>query len=639
MLACAGSGKTTTLCLRVLHLIASGVLASRILVLSFSTTAVRELRECLARLAEPGLDIQKITVLTFHAYANRLISKPKKNRNKSESGKLSVLWKPADIKRLMKLAMSAARIAIKASGGKNAIPVAERSAMRRWLAGLNAFERQLVQQLFDHASASRQSLAHIVDRQQHPQFETFRGHVPELVALHSAYARTKREHRMIDYSDMLARGLSALVAGNASISANSGEAHQRKRKTKGKGEAKTKLRAAVDDGTAHLPIQHLLVDEYQDSSLAQVQFIAALAQRNPDLSVMTFGDVNQSLYMFAGATHTPLARLLPDVKLMPLLKSYRLPQALADASTAVLRANGVDARRVEGRGVAGTKPVLVRCSSLTSQLREIANDIKKLIDGGTPAHEIAVLGATRAVLHEAEAALLARSVDTNRRGVGRRLAHVRRVLRLIRLVEVMAADKNCRVISPSDLMAALPDVDAEPERWGLAAKALAKAANSVPSFSGRFIVCARIYLQLCGGIEVDAERQADVNRWESWARGYTDARSMRDALRQLAAPDRVTTSTIHLAKGSQWPHVFVIGVADGQMPSYKAREHQPSLVAELHSMYVAMTRARATLRLYYAPVAHGRSRQRFERLSRFLRRPRVLRYFDVEDRRCRRFAV
>ncbi|MNL26729.1 hypothetical protein D3C87_1482770 [compost metagenome] len=49
-------------------------------------------------------------------------------------------------------------------------------------------------------------------------------------------------------------------------------------------------------------------------------------------------------------------------------------------------------------------------------------------------------------------------------------------------------------------------------------------------------------------------------------------------------------------------------------------------------MYVAMTRARETLRLYYAPVAHARSRRLFEKLSRFLDRRDVLRHFDVEDR-------
>lgn len=79
----------------------------------------------------------------------------------------------------------------------------------------------------------------------------------------------------------------------------------------------------------------------------------------------------------------------------------------------------------------------------------------------------------------------------------------------------------------------------------------------------------------------------------------------------------VTTSTIHAAKGREWDHVFVVGMADGQLPLHLAKGEQ-MLAEERRLLYVAVTRARESVRLYYAPVFHSRTRQLFEQPSRFL---------------------
>ena len=64
-------------------------------------------------------------------------------------------------------------------------------------------------------------------------------------------------------------------------------------------------------------------------------------------------------------------------------------------------------------------------------------------------------------------------------------------------------------------------------------------------------------------------------------------------------------------------------VADGQLPLYLAKGAK-ILAEERRLLYVAITRARESLRLYFAPVDHARSQQRFEKRSRFLRPKSVM---------------
>lgn len=97
---------------------------------------------------------------------------------------------------------------------------------------------------------------------------------------------------------------------------------------------------------------------------------------------------------------------------------------------------------------------------------------------------------------------------------------------------------------------------------------------------------------------------------------------MRDAVRAIEAKG-VVTGTIHSAKGGEWDHVQIVGVTDGLLPLYLARNDQRSLSEERNLLYVAITRARETVQLYHAPANHARSRQRFEAMSRFLDEPAV----------------
>ena len=136
-----------------------------------------------------------------------------------------------------------------------------------------------------------------------------------------------------------------------------------------------------------------------------------------------------------------------------------------------------------------------------------------------------------------------------------------------------------------------------------------------------------MYLHAIGGVRANTEVHHDLNRWAPICRNYAYAAEM---LRAIKRPDKpvIQTMTIHAAKGREWDHVFVVGVADGQLPLYLSKGTR-MLAEERRLLYVAITRARESLRLYFAPVDHARSQQRFEKRSRFLRPPSVMRTVRV----------
>jgi DNA helicase-2/ATP-dependent DNA helicase PcrA len=261
----------------------------------------------------------------------------------------------------------------------------------------------------------------------------------------------------------------------------------------------------------------------------------------------------------------------------------------------------------------------------------VKSDIQKLMADGAKPEQIVVLARTRALLAPVEAALLAVNISTQQLGKARNIKHVMAALGLIRIVE--RCQRQQTEITAELLRKALPSLTpVDDSIWLREARALAKAMR-VTSLEGRYRLCAAGYLRLMGGVRANAELRADLNRWEPFSRGYAHAREMRVAVRAMA-PAAVVTGTIHAAKGMEWPHVLVLGVTDGLLPLYLARD-TAALAEERNLLYVAITRAEQSLRLYHAPVTHARSGHQFEGLSRFIDRPSVRRLIGQDARKRR----
>ena len=574
VMACPGSGKTYTLLKRLEHLARRGVPASDILVLSFSNESVNDLRRRIvhmkiaASVDEDGIehpDLTDVTIKTVHAFAKGLTEH-------RSPGLLNLTPEQA-----LALFKKAIREVVDEEPSR-------REVLKELLDSLPALKRLMAAISYARSAAVPASKVLKSGR-----FEKLKQYAAVANRIQRRYGFAKRKVKKMDFADMLSYGTSAIKCEPRSIS-----------------------------------FTHVLVDEYQDSSAAQAHLLAALVN-SARCEVMVFGDSHQAIYGFAGSHYTPLGNVLDDVQALSLPVSHRLTRpvaALASEIAGHTKAQAIVSLRD------GPLPVLVRSSGLTAQTHAVVRHIRKLVNDGVPVSSIAVLARTKAFLAPVEQRLLAKDIQTVRLGEKRDLQHPERVLKLVGLVEGHArrtftidADALRRIVGQISPFCAKDDV------WDKQARALQKAARA-PSTEGRYQICADVYLRCLGGINKNKEIQIDVNRWARLCRGRANARALIEAIKELDPPGLVT-ATIHAAKGREWEHVFVVGLADGQLPLYLARSKE-KLEEERRLLYVAITRTKNTLHLYHAPVNHARSRGRFADLSRFLKTDGALALMEIK---------
>lgn len=583
--AVPGAGKTHTLIQRVHHLRQTRVPSNEIVVLSFSKATVAEIRTRMKHVSHHPADVAErqdhrgcadtnmldIEVQTAHSFALQYIRRKK------------VLSDDGANKLLAKAIKATQQDCRKGTLWKH---VSQKIKHRRLekLAVLAESQNLLYVRKFLDVVRSSGNTERQCSRLS--QFADLVPYVHVLPAVQGQYTAIKKKCGAIDYGDMLSLATTAISNG------------------------------------APVPYTHILVDEYQDCSAAQVQLLVQLAK--PDgRSIMVFGDPNQAIYGFGGSSYTPLDSVLDGVTKLRLPSSRRLHSQNAALASAIAQLSTEHAIQTSRDG---EMPVLVRTDTETEQIKRVASDINHLIDGGVPPEQIVVLARTKALLHPIEQTLLARGVLTSRNGTVRDLKHVLCVLRLVDLVG--RCEKRGTAVTPETLKKAFMwSAEIEDSLLKIASVALKKVLP-VPSLEGRYRLCAKVYLRLLGGIRKDADRRADVNRWEPVCRSYGSAKEMRDAL--LAMDKRaVLTGTIHSVKGGEWDHVHIVGVTDGYIPFYKASDDQLSLSEERRLLYVAVTRSRETVRLYHSPAIHAKSRKYFDEPSRFLDQ-RVLETLLVE---------
>ena len=579
-----GAGKTFTLIQRLIHLLFTGVPGTQILVLSHSNASVAEICNRMDYMSRhsatdtsrrPQLEtgdtnLSDITVQTAHAFACSFVK-----------GK-QVL----DGKRSREVLAEAIKSVQRDCRNRVLWPDLSSDIRQRQLKRLDVLSEvqnlRYVLKFLDVERASGNSEQDVVSMS---QFADLAPYVRVLRAVGRQYAAFKKKSGVIDFGDMLSLATNAIGNG------------------------------------APMPYTHILVDEYQDCSPAQVHLLAKLAKLD-GRSIMVFGDPDQAIYGFGGSSYTPLSSVIDDVTEISLPHSWRLHAQNAALASAIAQ-HRPDQLIQTNRD--GKMPVLVCTDTETEQINRVAQDIKQLIDSGTQPSKIVVLARKNALLTPIEQTLLAQGVMTKRNGLERRRKHA---LRVLHMVHVMGrCERRATKITPPMLKDKLKwSAEIEDHRWAEESKALRKVQR-VPSLEGRYRLCAKAYVRLHGGVRQNTQLRADVNRWEPICRAYSDARSMRDAVQAM---DRraVVTGTIHSAKGGEWDHVFVAGVTEGHLPDYRSRD-KFSRSEERRLLFVAVTRARETVRLYHSPAADARSRQRFDDLSNLIDRS-VLKTLRVE---------
>jgi DNA helicase-2/ATP-dependent DNA helicase PcrA len=607
VIAGAGAGKTRTLIYRVAYLLEQGIPPERILLLTFTNKAAREMMRRVADLL--GGDLSELWGGTFHAIGHRLL-----RRHAEQVGRQPdfTILDREDAKDLVSACLGEAEIDIKAVRFPKADVLAE---------------------MFSLAINTRRSIKQLLDE----EYDYFTSLAPQIEELQRRYTERKRAANVVDFDDLLVLWLQ-LVQDHAEVR----DYYQRR-------------------------FQFLLVDEYQDTNKLQGDLIDVLAARHAN--VMVVGDDSQSIYSWRGAHYKNILEFpkrYPAAKVYKIETNYRsTPEILRVANAAIAPNVEQFTKQLTPVRKAGSKPMLVVCADANEQAAFVAQRVLELREEGTNLADMAVLYRSHFHALELQLELTLRNIPFSITSGIRffEQAHIKDVaawlkfvwnprdeISLKRLVQLLpgvgakTADKLWRAFA--DRRAARGEGQEPEEGQGSEVKgqsssplaeALGRCATSVPKKA------TREWGQLVatiGQLEVEPIRHqpAEMIRlvleasYEDYLKSkYTNYRNRLEDLEQLAnfavqfssteeflaqlalltdveaesqAPaarsdEQLRLSTIHQAKGLEFGVVFVIMLCDGLFPSGRSLDRLDAEEEERRLFYVAITRAKNELYLSY----------------------------------------
>lgn len=382
----------------------------------------------------------------------------------------------------------------------------------------------------------------------------------QLIELQSAYEALKDERRQLDFEDVLLACAGML-------------------------EAEPRVAAAV-----HEQYRHFTVDEFQDVSPLQNRLLELWLGDRRDICVV--GDASQTIYSFAGAQQRYLLefeRRFTDATVVRLETNYRSRAPILTAANALMRGRpGALALAPAGAHDDEDPPTLTAYDTETDEAAGVAEAIVRRIASGAAPSEIAVLYRAHAQSAVLQQALAARGVATSVLGGTRffDMPEVRQAVLALRAAAVAPTDAGF-LPTVRDVLRGLGLTDEPPQ---------------------------------AGGAQRDGwEARRAILRLAEEAESGTTLRVFADDLMARAKDQHeptlqtVTLSTLHAAKGLEWPHVLLAGWAEGSLPISYATSFE-NIDEERRLAYVGITRAARTL-----AVSWSRSAGRGERApSRFL---------------------
>ncbi|KWW99331.1 hypothetical protein LI90_965 [Carbonactinospora thermoautotrophica] len=351
--------------------------------------------------------------------------------------------------------------------------------------------------------------------------------------------------------------------------------------------------------TVRRQYRHFVVDEYQDVSPLQQRLLDLwLGDRD---SVCVVGDASQTIYSFAGASPRFLLdfrKRYANAEVIRLVRDYRsTPQITALANRLLERADGQAARhRLElvAQRPAGPEPVFAEYPDEPAEAETVAREIRRLLDEGVKASEIAVLFRTNAQSEAYEQALAEAGVPYVVRGAERFFARpeVREAMFLLR----GAARGGGADTLLGDVRGVLSSVGWSPE-----------PPQGIGATRERWESLATIVRM--------AEDLATVRPGSTLAEFVADLEE-RAAVQHVPTLQGVTLASLHAAKGLEWDAVFLVGLVEGMLPIAYA-ETPEALEEERRLLYVGITRARERLTLSWA-LARSPGSRPSRRVSRFV---------------------
>jgi DNA helicase-2/ATP-dependent DNA helicase PcrA len=581
----AGTGKTLTLAARVARLVRDGVDPQRLLLLTFSRRAAQAMQQRAGRLLQRALGQPAGGPLpqlpwagTFHAVAARLLREYAARIGLSDHFTIADRADSEDLLGWVRDELGFARLH-------------KRFPLKGTCLAIHSRAVNACEPLADVLAA---------------RFPWCAGWEAELRALQRAYAAEKQRQRVLDYDDLLLywHAMLEVPALAAALSAR---------------------------------FDHVLVDEYQDTNRLQAAILYRLKPDGRGLTVV--GDDAQAIYSFRAAEPRCLrefpGRFEPPAAVLPLQRNYRSSDEILRACNAVLAAApGPFAKTLWSPRHGAQRPQFVAVADELAQAAWVADQVLAQREAGIALRRQAVLFRTGHHSAALELELMRRDIPYLKFGGLKFLeaAHVKDLLALLRWVQnpraripafrvaqlvegigTASARRLCHELDAATDPAAARQAFVPPPaaRAGWAALCSAIAQIAAAPWPAAFEPALRWYGPQLERLHDDAAvRRADLELLQRLAGGHATREAFLAELTldppeltsdEAADPqldeDYLILSTIHSAKGLEWPVVFVLNVVDGCIPSDMAAGSAAEIDEERRLLYVAMTRAMHELHL------------------------------------------
>ena len=615
ILAGAGSGKTKVLTSRIAYMVQNGAIAGKILAVTFTNKAAKEMRERLASILGENL-VKYMWVGTFHSICGRILRQDIENYAFQSGKRLDknfTIYDETDSLAVIKQAVKK-------------LNLDDKIYQPKLIKAVISNAKNKMQDAYTFATFARDFKSQKI------------GQVFEL------YENTLNNNNAIDFDDMLMLCVKLL-------------------------EQNPEVRKKYYD-----KFQHILVDEYQDTNQAQYQLVKALytnleSEIPESRSLCVVGDVDQSIYSWRGADFRIIMNFqndFPNAKLVKLEQNYRSTANILNAANAIIENNEerVDKVLYSQKGN-GEKISLYEAQDEADEANYIVKSIRETSDNY---NQFAVLYRTNAQSRALEEALIAAGIPYriygglkfyDRKEIKDAIAYLKLIYNhddsqsLRRIINVPKraigettlkhlqeyADEN-----DMSLFAAILDVDnISTIKSGTAAKLKdfatlilklkeAQTRYSLPEFLSLMLEKSGYLRELqASGTDEDQVRIENLQELVNVANEF-EPEELDNTLGEFLAQvslvsdidgmdeiaNNVTLMTLHASKGLEFPIVFLAGCDEGIFPSARCSNSLSELEEERRLMYVGVTRAETKLYLTTAKRRQMWGEYKYYSPSRFL---------------------
>ena len=588
VLAGPGSGKTRVITHRIASLIQAGVPANQILGITFTNKASDEMGERVQQLI-PGI---RVEISTFHKFCVRILRRY--GRAVGLDSNFSI-FDTSDQQQLIRHVLNELDIDT----------VAYNPSM---MAGMISRAKNDLITAERYAEAFQESIG---------------DHLQAVAArVYPVYQRLLLESNAVDFDDLLLH-VASLLKGSP------------------------ELRATLDER-----YQYILVDEYQDTNLAQYQIVMGLSLNTRNLCVT--GDPDQSIYGWRGAKIENILQFerdFPDCQTIRLEQNFRsTKEILRVADSLIVHNQRRKAKTLFTENPEGTPVELLTYNDERQEAEEIALHIRRAVDRGEFEYtDFAIFYRVNSLSRELELALARHKIPYQLAGsvAFYERTEVKDLLAYLKLIN----NPDDRVAFGRIVNKPLRGIGKTTQRklirWadekGISLLEAAHQAADCSTLSKRAATMVARFAKMISGFsladtgsvaqlmevvidstrmidswkespdEDDQQRIANVNELVSTARkydqifgdettleGFLEVSTLASATDQLDAESgQVTLMTLHAAKGLEYPVVFIIGVEQNLIPHERVlrEELRDGLEEERRLFFVGITRAEQCLYL------------------------------------------